>query len=35
MVTIVFKEVLTPYEKGYGAKPNVSHLRVLGCICIQ
>ena len=26
------KEDLTPYEKWYGRKPNVSHLRVFGCI---
>ena len=26
------KEDMTPYEKWYGRKPDVSHLRVFGCI---
>ena len=26
------KEDMTPYEKWYGRKPDISHLRVFGCI---
>jgi len=26
-----FKDHTTPYERWYGRKPNVSHLRVFGC----
>ena len=30
--TRAFKEAITPYERWYERKPNVSHLRVFGCI---
>ena len=32
MPTNALKEPVTPYEKWYGRKPNVQHLRVFGCI---
>lgn len=31
-LTRAFKESIIPYEKWYGRKPDVSHLRVFGCI---
>lgn len=30
--TTAMKESTTPYEKWYGRKPNISHLKVFGCI---
>ena len=30
--TTALKENETPYERWYGKKPDVSHLRVFGCV---
>lgn len=30
--TTAIKEAATPYEKWYGRKPSVDHLRVFGCV---
>lgn len=30
--TMTLKENETPYERWYGRKPDVSHLRVFGCM---
>ena len=30
--TTAHKEPTTPYEKWFGVKPNLSHLRVFGCV---
>ena len=32
MPTAGFKEEQTPYERWYGKRPNVSHLKVFGCM---
>ena len=32
MVTTAFEKLSTPYERWYGVKPNISHLRVFGCV---
>ena len=31
-VTTAFEKVATPYERWYGRKPNISNLRVFGCM---
>ena len=31
-VTMAFEKVATPYERWYGRKPNISNLRVFGCV---
>ena len=32
VLTTSFKEKTTPFEKSYGEKPDLSHLRVFGCM---
>ena len=32
--TAAFKEDQTPYERWYGKRPNVSHLKVFGCMAL-